>query len=290
MERGTKMKHKIIAAIMLIIHALLFSSCTITLHESNFFFPKTYEKIPDYVSGNFSMENINFSPEKSVDLSGVILRSKGSKDFILYFYGNGSNIVNSFPRLKFLNEHYRLNVVCFDYRSYGYSTGTAGFKNIMSDGLAIYDHVLKNYAGGGKIFIYTQSVGTPVGLEIACNRETAGIIMEAGFTRGADAVAHMTDGQQGIEKFFVHLKADDYLANYPDPPVEKIKRVKVPLLYVLGTEDEVFPFAMGKELFDAAGSKDKTFCPIYGKRHSNLDITEGKYLEETEKFFKARGI
>jgi pimeloyl-ACP methyl ester carboxylesterase len=200
-------------------------------------------------------------------------------------------VAESFARLKFLNEHYRHNVACFDYRSYGFSTGKAGFENIMSDGLAIYDFVLKNYGDeSGKIFIYTQSVGTPVGLEVACRRKVDGIIMEAGFTRGEDAVEHMTDGQPGISRLLVHLKADDFFANYPDPPVEKIKRMKAPLLYVLGTQDEVFPFAMGKELFDAAGSKDKTFCPKDGKKHSNLDITEGKYLVETEKFFKARGI
>jgi pimeloyl-ACP methyl ester carboxylesterase len=257
------------------------------MHEANFFFPETYDRIPDFESATVSLKNVNILPDKGTSLAGIILSYKNSGDYLLYFYGNGSSVVESYPRLKYLCETYKLNVICFDYRSYGFSTGKPSFEAIMSDGLFIYDHVRETFEKKIKhILIYTQSIGTPVGLQVATQRKVDGMIMEAGFTRGRDAVEHMTDAQPGISRFLVHLKADNYLANYPDPPVEKIKRVKVPLIYFHGTLDDVFPFAMGKELFEAAGSIDKTFCAMEGFKHANMDISTGKYRKETEKFLK----
>lgn len=280
------MSEEIAIIIIFLTLSFLLSSCTITMHEANFFFPKKYPALPEFTSGDISMKNIVLQPDKGIFLSGILLSYSGSSDYLIYFYGNGSSVKESFSRLKYLCGHYKLNVACFDYRSYGLSGGKPSFENIMSDALFIYDYVRASYSGStGRIFIYTQSIGTVSGLEAASQRPIAGLIMEAGFTSGSDAVSHMTDAQPGISKFLVHLQADGYMASYPDPPVKKIKRVNAPLLYVHGTQDDCFPLSMGRELFDAAGSKDKTFCAMEGYKHADMDITKGKYKEETEKFF-----
>ncbi len=282
------MRDEIAIIALFIVLSFIFSSCTITMHESNFFFPETCPKTPDYESEQVTLKNVEIKNPENIALSGVIMKYKGASDTILYFYGNMCSVSESMSRLKFLCGHYKKNVVCFDYRAYGYSGGSPSFAAIMSDGIFIYDYIKKDHPDLSKrVFVYTQSIGTVPGLEVAVNRPITGIIMEAGFTEGKEAVAHMTDGQPDISRFLVSLKADDFLSNYPDQPVSKIKRLKAPLLYFHGTQDDCFPYAMGKELFAAAGSKKKTFCTLEGQKHTNLDITQGKYLESTEKFLAA---
>jgi fermentation-respiration switch protein FrsA (DUF1100 family) len=51
--------------------------------------------------------------------------------------------------------------------------------------------------------------------------------------------------------------------------LSRIGQVRVPLLIIHGTHDEIIPFAMGKQLFDAA-NQPKQFWAVEGAGHNDI--------------------
>ncbi len=157
----------------LLIFILLSLNSCITLSEENFFFPENTGDIPF----NENIIKLSLKTDDSAMLDGVLIKNN-LKNYLIYFYGNGQSIYESFSRLLFLSKEFNLNVICFDYRGYGKSTGKPDFNNLQSDALLIYDFVIKNYKPD-KIFIFSQSIGTVPCVTIGSTKKVDGIIMEA---------------------------------------------------------------------------------------------------------------
>ena len=269
--------------LLLVLLSLLLTSC-ITLTEDKFFFPEKHRALPDLDMGVFIRKNISFSPEKGIKLSGLLLRHKSSDDYLIYFYGNGETIYESRGRLYYLSEKYSLNVVCFDYRGYGRSQGKPTFSALLNDSLKIYDFVKQKYKTG-KIFIFSQSIGTVPGARIGSRKNPDGIIMEAPFTNAKEGVSRMTDGLIPPLRWIIKLRPEKKLIEMGPQPVDMIKEFTSPLLIIHGTEDATFPFNIGKKVFNAAGSKEKTFCALPGTGHSNVRLDKDPALKCLDEFF-----
>jgi fermentation-respiration switch protein FrsA (DUF1100 family) len=60
-------------------------------------------------------------------------------------------------------------------------------------------------------------------------------------------------------------------------PKDSVAKLKVPLLIVHGSDDEIVPISQGEQLFAAAG-QDKTFFRVAGGKHSDaLARRDGEY-------------
>ena len=54
------------------------------------------------------------------------------------------------------------------------------------------------------------------------------------------------------------------------PSVNRIQNFREPLIQFHGTEDEVIPFELGKQLFEAAASVDKEFIEVEDREGRHL--------------------
>jgi pimeloyl-ACP methyl ester carboxylesterase len=279
--------YKVKQILFVLILPVFFTFSCITIYEPNFFFPKKQPSLPDQDMGaGIYRKNISIATDGNT-LAGIIFQCAGSNDYLLYFYGNGQSIYKDRERLYFLAKEFNLNVICFDYRGYGSSTGEPSFDNLLSDSDIIYDFVVKNYTfKKKKLFIFTQSIGTVPGLNLASNKQVDGIIMEAAFTSAEEAVPGFSRGLPWPLSSIVHLEAEEKLRNKKPQPIDMIKNVKAPLLYIHGTKDEVFAFEIGKKMFNAAGSKEKYFCGLPGTGHSNVDLTKDPALKYLRDYFE----
>ncbi len=254
-------------------------SC-ITLHEEQFFMPENRGPLPaeaGVVVGNLTLD------AGGNTLSGVLIKNQ-SRDYLIFFYGNGQSIYETKERLYYLSKEYGLNVICFDYQGYGESTGRPSFEGLMSGAGAIYEYVKKKKPR--RLFIFSQSIGTVPCTYLGSKHKFDGIIMEAPFTSAEEAVPRLNERAAFPPiQWFVRLSADEALVKRRPQPVDMIKDFTAPLLVLHGTEDEVFPQEIGKKLFDAAGSKNKVFRSLPGTGHSNVDITGGKAGEAVREFF-----
>lgn len=265
----------------IVLISLLFASC-ITLSEDNFFFPEDHGDIPFKEENIIQKLNIKTNDQQTLD--GILIKNN-SNDYLIYFYGNGQSIYEAFSRLLFIANEFNLNVVCFDYRGYGKSTGKPTFDNLLSDAILIYDYVNKTFKPD-KIFIFSQSIGTVPCVMIGSSKKINGIIMEAPFNNAQEAVSRMTEGLFPPFCWIIKLDVEKRLKEKKPQPDDMIKSFTAPLLIIHGKNDDCFPVDIGKKMYEAAGSKEKKFIVLPDTKHDNVDITKGIGYEEIKMFIE----
>jgi len=271
---------RILVLILPAVTALLFSSC-ITFNESRFFFPRNPGPVPSAADKKFIP--LSLETADSTTLSGIIITAP-SRDYLIYFYGNGMTIAESAPRLYFLSEEYRLNIICFDYRGYGESGGTPSFENLLSDAGDIYEFVREKYVPQ-KLFLFSQSIGTVPAAVLAAAHAFNGIIMEAPFNNADEGVSRMRDGLIPPFKWLVRIKAEERLRKMRPQPEDYIKNFRAPLLILHGENDGVFPFDIGRKMYEAAGSKDKQIVMLPNTGHSDVNLRSNPAFAAMKAFF-----
>lgn len=261
-------------------------SCA-TLSENWFLYPEQYSDLPVQNTGKITGEEVTITAKDGTKLSGIILKNGLSDDYLIYFYGNILSIKECAKRLYYLAAEYDLNIVCFDYRGYGKSGGKATFDNMPLDAIEVYDFIRKTYLNEkGRMYMFTQSVGTVPGTYLGANRDFSGIIMEAPFINAEEAVSQMTEGLIWPFKDIIKLKADDKLLAKKNQPIDNIKKFKAPLLIIHGENDNLFPVKAGEKMYNKAGSNTKYFCRLRDTAHKDVNIFEGRAQEEIKNFFK----
>ena len=157
---------------------------------------------------------------------------------------------------------------CYDYRGYGRSDGRPSEKACYEDAMAAYGYLVTELKiPPERIIIFGRSVGGAPSLELASKKPAAGLILEAAFATAFSVVLPFP-----IFPF-------DRMRN-----VSKIPKIKMPVLIMQGTDDEVIPFSHSKKLFDAA-TDPKSYYVIEGANHNNLMLVAGDdYWKKIDEF------
>ena len=91
------------------------------------------------------------------------------------------------------------------------------------------------------IILYGESLGTAVAVEIAQNKDLAGIILESPFTSMVELA----------QKYYPVLPVK-YLLKDKYETIKKLPNINSPLLILHGKLDSIVPFTMGQKLFELA--------------------------------------
>jgi uncharacterized protein len=178
---------------------------------------------------------------------------------LLYLHGNSRNIglnVEHAARLHAMG--YGLLLV--DYRGFGKSSGgEPDEKKIYEDAESAWDYLVGQLGQPpGRTFIYGHSLGGAVAIDLALRHpEAAGLITESTFT---------TLVELG-KRDYPYLPVD-WLLNQRFDSIDKVGKLKIPVLFIHGTWDGKVPWQMSQRLFDAA-PQPKVLKLIKGGEHSN---------------------
>jgi len=205
-------------------------------------------------------------------LQAYLITRSASPRLLIYFHGNAGNIGHRLPDLQMLADM-GLNVLGVGYRGYGQSSGRPSEAGIYTDGQAALAYAEKELGfAPRRIILLGRSIGSTVAVEIAQNRDLAGVILATPMTSGR-AVAR-SSGFGPLAR----------LAGRAFDNLSKIQRVTAPLLIVHGTADEVIPFDQGRELH-AAANPPKQFAAIPGAGHNNISLAaDGAYWQAIRQF------
>lgn len=181
---------------------------------------------------------------------------------LLFFHGNAGNRED---RLHNLAGLWRagISVFLFDYRGYGGSSGTPSEAGLTTDGLAAFDW-LAGQPPAGPVFLFGRSLGGAVAAAVARQRPAAGLILESTFTSAPEMAARVLP-IPGIARL-TRSRFDALAA---------VRAFTGPLLVIHGDRDELVPFAMGRELFRAAATPQKTFRAVPGGSHNDTYVVAG---------------
>jgi uncharacterized protein len=270
---------------LLLILSLLIASCaTIEITEKDAFdahrtvTPETFNIEP------YRLHDITLQTEDGEELDAWFMERDDAQATVVYYGGNGFLMVIS----RSLIEAYRdvpVNIMLFDYRGYGRSTGTATVRGLQTDARVAY-----NYARSGSpspqetIIVHGHSMGSFLSAMIAEENEVAGYILESPITEVNSWTRRLVPW---IARPFVRFRIDPLIQEQNN--LERVARIDLPVLMTGGSFDDVTPFRMATELHEASASTNKRLVEINGAKHNDLPRFR-QYREALAEFYRGLGI
>ncbi|HWP82960.1 MAG TPA: alpha/beta fold hydrolase [Bacteroidota bacterium] len=240
-------------------------------------------------------ENITVTTHDGLHLKGWLV-SKGpvARGTILFLHGVGDCKIAGIPiaRLLFTRGY---NVFLYDSREHGESDGdycTYGYYE-KYDVVTVIDYLVKRTdLEIGKIGVFGTSMGAAVGIQAAVlDNRIAAVIAEASFT---DLKTISVDYQRRIIKLPWHFLRNVYLSRSQKlasfkarhvSPLEDVKRLRAPILFIHGTNDTFIRYTYSEILFERA-NEPKEILLIPGGDHTNLwEIGGHVYQQRITSFF-----
>jgi uncharacterized protein len=192
---------------------------------------------------------------------------------VVYFHGNGGNLSLWLPILAGVQAS-GLNVLAFDYRGYGRSTGSPTEKGLYRDADAVLAELalLRQEADRGDvrrpIIYWGRSLGGPVAAYATTVTRPDGLILESTFAEKRAVL-----GRQ------VLLRTLNLLASFHFETARMLRDFKGPTLVMHGDSDSVVPYAAGRALFEQV-HEPKRFVTLRGADHNDLHpATSREYWE-----------
>jgi hypothetical protein len=175
----------------------------------------------------------------------------------LFCHGNTGNLTVSADVIPHLLTA-GFNVLFFDYRGFGKSTGRATYNGVIADGItaARYHDEIRPQALPS--VLYGFSLGGAVAAQVIRRHAFDGLILQSTFT----SLPHIT------RVLYPRLPLHHLAGNLFDT-VSVIRQLQVPLLVLHGTEDEVCPRSMAEEIHKACKAP-ATIQLIEGGLHKDL--------------------
>jgi fermentation-respiration switch protein FrsA (DUF1100 family) len=220
-------------------------------------------------------EEVILEPETGVRLHAWFFPHPKPVGSILFCHGNAGNVSHRLENVHYLVQT-GFQVLLFDYRGYGHSSGQPTESGLYRDATTAWQHLVERpETAGAPRIIFGRSLGGAVAVDLATRADAEGLIIESTFTSIRTLVRKI------------------YYIPLPELPVKydslsKIGRLEMPLLALHGTRDELIPIADGRTLFDAA-PEPKTWYPIPTAGHNDTYVVGGDaYFRQFATF--ARGL
>lgn len=195
-------------------------------------------------------------------ISIMYLQNPQAKYTIIYAHGNAEDLGDIQSHLQRI-RNLGFNVLAYDYRGYGTSTGRPTENNVYEDIDAVYNYlnqILK--VPSQQIIIFGRSVGGGSAVDLASRKPVAGLIVESTFTSAFRVVVT------------IPILPFDKFNN-----LDKIKKIKCPVLVIHGRLDQVIPFDHSEKLFAAISSPKLSFW-VDNANHDDVADVAGKSYDQ----------
>jgi len=212
----------------------------------------------------------------AVDEHGNVLDDASSRPTLLYFYGNGSNLIDVdidiFDRFRKLG----VNVLAPDYPGYGMSGGSPGERPCYETAEACYQHLLQRKDIDPKqVVVVGNSLGGAVAIDLASKRKVAGLAAFSTFTRMSEMA----------RRRYPFVPAS-LLLRHRFESIDKIAQVTCPILLGHGTDDSFIPSDMTLTLAAGAKAPVTTFL-VKGADHNDFfDVGNRQVFEALANFLQ----
>ena len=143
-----------------------------------------------------------------------------------------------------------------DYRGYGSSGGKPSEKALVADAFKWYDLVAPRHKS---IYLFGRSLGSGVAVQLAAERQVAGVILVAPF-----------DSLVEVGKRHYPFLPVDWMLKHRFDSAALAPKMKTPLLCIVASHDEIIPAEHAKRLYDAWGGP-KQWIGLEGAGHNSTD-------------------
>ncbi len=189
----------------------------------------------------FQFREVYIEVEKKLKLKTWLIEKDFKKrDTLVFFHGNAGNLSNRVYKLNKLNK-LDINILILAWRSFSGNEGEPTEKNLYNDAKKTIEWLNSKGVKNEKIFLYGESLGSGVAVDLGLANNFKGIILESPFT----------SIEKAAKKIYPFLPVKYLLKDKYDSE-SKIKKIKVPILILHGEKDRIVPFDMGMKLYNLA--------------------------------------
>ncbi|KAF3449306.1 hypothetical protein FNV43_RR10034 [Rhamnella rubrinervis] len=204
-----------------------------------------------------SLDVLLIDTKRGNKIVAFYLRNPYARLTLLYSHGNAADLGQLYDLFVQLKVNLRVNLMGYDYSGYGASTGEPSESNTYADIEAVYECLETEYGVSQEnLILYGQSVGSGPTLHLAAKLpRLRGVVLHSAILSGLRVLCHV--------KFTFCF---DIYKN-----VNKIEKVKCPVLVIHGTEDDVVNWLHGNVLWKMARDPYEPLW-IKGGGHCNLEL------------------
>lgn len=217
---------------------------------------------------------------------------KGRKT-VIFCHGNSGNLSHR-KYIWDICKQFRLNLVLFDYRGFGQSSGVPSKCNVKKDGEAVYRWV-HSFTKSKNIIIWGESLGGAAACHIASKYCCRALLLLSTFSSLDDALVYNCEGYSDKKRNKGEYQGDvkqqrnmmssvvaklaklklDMLSNK-----ELLKCVKCPVAIMHSVEDDMISYQCAKINYTSISHQSKILIPVKGG-HSSPKINK----EELNRLF-----
>lgn len=267
------MEHLKSIASLLILSVATVTGCQSIQNKFAFHPDKTttinVDVLPDYISRH----QVQTPDDETLTAYYFAHEEVKPKRTILYFHGNAGNLYHRFDYCQKLWEM-GYDVFIVSYRGYAESTGTPSELGVYTDGKSALNYMQSALKINKKeIAIIGRSIGTTVAVNTAMHEDLAALILVTPLTSGYEMAQNMVPSMASI-------------AQNTFESIVKINEIKVPLLIIHGTEDEVIPYEMGVKLFETYNGQKQLVTIALGHHNDLQDVDPARFWGSIDQFIR----
>ncbi len=279
MSVRTRFLRMLLILIILVVGVSAIMAAAIYFYQGRVVFISTREMVirPEDLGMSCEDVYIEVIPEQRINVWFIPADTgrarAGVAPTVLFCHGNAGNISHRVSSLQFFHG-LGVNTVLFDYRGYGRSDGDPSEVNSYADAQAVYRWLVETKKiDPGQIYVFGRSLGGAVALDLAARVKCAGVVVESSFTSAPEM------GQRMFPYLPIKL-----LARYRFDNLSKIRRINCPVLVTHSPDDQLIPYEMGRELYEAAG-QPKEFIALSGDHNDREYYDSELYVNGLRRFF-----
>jgi uncharacterized protein len=212
----------------------------------------------DYGIPRERTEVLTFETDDGELLYGWYCRAENPIASALYCHGNTGNLSNTAHVMPHLLDA-GINVLLFDYRGFGRSSGSPSLSGIIDDGVTAARMHEKLRPKDIPSILYGYSLGGAIAAQVIRRHPLDGLILQSTFTNLPD-IARVT-----FPRVPLHLVSGRLFDT-----LEVVRNLTIPALIIHGTTDEVCPSWMAQQLHDSCGASEKKLILVDGGLHKDL--------------------
>ena len=216
-------------------------------------------------------ENLNLSTKDDETINAWYIPAKSStlrkQKTVLFLHGNAGNISHRLETIKLYNR-LELNLLLFDYRGFGISTGKPSEKGTYIDADTVWQYLIGvRKLQAEDIIIVGRSLGGAIAAELAEKVSPAMLVLESTFTSMTEISAkHYPFMPTGW------IVKDEYETKL------KLKDIHCPIVFIHSKNDEVIPYEHSQYNYSVA-NEPKLFIDIRGGHANGFLLSKQQYIE-----------
>lgn len=228
-------------------------------------------------SPNFILVPGGIDPKDGVPPISALFYDRGAAVTVLHSHGNAEDLVDIEGTLQSISQELNVNVLGYDYRGYGLSSGTCDEAACCCAVRACFGYLMQRGTNGSSIILMGRSLGTGPTVDLA-GREAgiAGVVLQSPLLSVLQTALS--------EPLARAMQKADLFDN-----AQKISAVSCPVFVIHGMDDRIVPKRHGEEICRRAPNAIRPWW-VEGCGHNDLHHHQDFYrkLGEFFQFVQAR--